>query len=544
VRAGQCSGTSFTDTGKNYGVSAAGAASNQLNGNQIVSDESISGNGANYRGQQSRTRGARKCQKWSEQSPHKQTTAAAYSNLTTLGFAWEPHNGMVENYCRNPIGSVYIWCYTTDPQVRWELCDPIGVHPWDHNCPNGFKVPDEKQRKMLEVFAYILWVFGAIWCLVVCCIWGRIKLAVALNKVAAKFLFNTPTIIFVPIVQATICILWNVLWAGCASFILSQVAEGYVPSKAFTSYQIAAGTVDVPGECTGKWPSGFAWKYEGNLNSTVDSCSGNLGDTSLLALPACWRCMPPRFMLDYRFAYVFFMYLWANMFLIAVGQMTIAGACGVWFFAAHDVKNKQKSVRVGLRNSWRYHLGTLALGSFIIAAVQFIRYCIKYFEKQASAQKNRVMVIVLKVLGYLIWCFEKCLKFITKNAYIQCALVGKNFCQSAKAAFSLITRNMVRFGVMAMLGGVVNWLGIALIMSITLFVGYYVLEAMHPTVSPVMPMFLFAMMSYVVARLFMMVFHLACDTMMQCFILTEDMGREKADGFVPAELRNMIPDKE
>jgi len=254
--------------------------------------------------------------------------------------------------------------------------------------------------------------------------------------------------------------------------------------------------------------------------------------------------MPPRFMLDYRFAYVFFMYLWAMQFLIAFGQTTIAGACGVWFFAAHGTKGKQKSVRVGLRNTWRYHLGSVALGSFIVALVQFIRYCVKYLEKQAAAQKNRVMVIVFKILGYCIWCFEKCLKFITKNAYIQVALVGKNFCKSAKAAFNLIMRNMLRFGVFAMLGGVVNWLGIACIMSITLFIGYYVLGLMHPEVSPFMPMVLFAMMSYVVARLFMMVFHLACDTMMQCFILAEEMGREKAEAFVPGALRTLIPDKE
>merc|ERR1719456_640736 len=161
------------------------------------------------------------------------------------------------------------------------------------------------------------------------------------------------------------------------------------------------------------------------------------------------------------------------MFLIAVGQTTIAGACGVWFFAPHGYKQKQKSVRVGLRNVWRYHTGSLALGSFIIALVQFIRYCLKYLEKQAQAQKNKVMVIVLKIIGYCLWCFEKCLKFITKNAYIQIALVGKNFCKSAKAAFWLITNNILRFGIFTILGGVVNFLGIALIVAGTMFVGYY-----------------------------------------------------------------------
>jgi hypothetical protein len=27
------------------------------------------------------------------------------------------------NYCRNPDGEPGVWCYTTDTNVRWELCD-------------------------------------------------------------------------------------------------------------------------------------------------------------------------------------------------------------------------------------------------------------------------------------------------------------------------------------------------------------------------------------------------------------------------------------
>lgn len=34
---------------------------------------------------------------------------------------------MVENFCRNtdPKGAKSIWCYTTDPNKRWEYCEPL-----------------------------------------------------------------------------------------------------------------------------------------------------------------------------------------------------------------------------------------------------------------------------------------------------------------------------------------------------------------------------------------------------------------------------------
>ena len=31
------------------------------------------------------------------------------------------------NYCRNPDGESGIWCYTTNPDSRWELCCPLGA---------------------------------------------------------------------------------------------------------------------------------------------------------------------------------------------------------------------------------------------------------------------------------------------------------------------------------------------------------------------------------------------------------------------------------
>jgi len=67
-----------------------------------------------YRGTIAVTRSKRTCQRWDAQSPHRH-----YRNSARY-----PGSDLVENYCRNPDNEPDgAWCYTTDPEKRWELCD-------------------------------------------------------------------------------------------------------------------------------------------------------------------------------------------------------------------------------------------------------------------------------------------------------------------------------------------------------------------------------------------------------------------------------------
>ncbi|XP_035667178.1 uncharacterized protein LOC118409908 isoform X2 [Branchiostoma floridae] len=71
------------------------------------------GNGASYRGTVSATKTGKTCQRWDSQTPHGHgRTPANY-----------PSSGLEENYCRNPDGELAVWCYTMDPNTRWEFCD-------------------------------------------------------------------------------------------------------------------------------------------------------------------------------------------------------------------------------------------------------------------------------------------------------------------------------------------------------------------------------------------------------------------------------------
>ena len=101
--------------------------------------------------------------------------------------------------------------------------------------------------------------------------------------------------------------------------------------------------------------------------------------------------------------------------------------------------------------------GTVAFGSLIIAILRMIRVILEKVEAKLSQyhQDNKIVKAAMFACKCCFWCLEKFMKFLNRNAYIMCAVSGKNFCSSAKDAFFLLLRNVAR---LAVLTGVVSFL--------------------------------------------------------------------------------------
>ena len=108
---------------------------------EICQNLSLSSPGSNYRGTTSTTSSGRTCQNWQDQHPHRWLQffgAFSYKFLKLLLnviFSHDFDDTGDHNFCRNPDNGHRVWCYTTDPDMRWEFCDvPI--------CDGNLK-PDE-----------------------------------------------------------------------------------------------------------------------------------------------------------------------------------------------------------------------------------------------------------------------------------------------------------------------------------------------------------------------------------------------------------------
>ncbi|XP_078688578.1 polycystin family receptor for egg jelly-like isoform X2 [Branchiostoma floridae x Branchiostoma belcheri] len=107
-------------------------------------DECYEGDGASYRGTVNVTKSGRACQYWANQTTH--THANTPEN--------HPNSGLEENYCRNPNGTGYPWCYTQDPDVRDEECViPRCDNEWTRYGTNYFRAYGEERKTYADAKA-------------------------------------------------------------------------------------------------------------------------------------------------------------------------------------------------------------------------------------------------------------------------------------------------------------------------------------------------------------------------------------------------------
>lgn len=231
--------------------------------------------------------------------------------------------------------------------------------------------------------------------------------------------------------------------------------------------------------------------------------------------------------------FLLFMFFWGMNFIIALGQMTLAGSFASYYWAFEKPKDIPAFPLSGaLYRSLRYHTGSLAFGSLLIAIVQMIRVFLEYLDHKLKDSSNTIAKFLLKCLKCCMWCLEKFLRFLNKNAYILIAIYGKNFCCAAKDAFFLILRNIVRVVVLDKVTDFILFISKMLCVSavgvgsffffsgnISYFADY--VPKLNYFFAPII---LVVIGTYLIASLFFSVYSMAVDTLFLCFLEDLEMN--------------------
>ncbi|XP_035683618.1 choline transporter-like protein 4 isoform X3 [Branchiostoma floridae] len=365
---------------------------------------------------------------------------------------------------------------------------------------------------------------------------NRIRIAIALIKESSRAVSNIMSTLFFPLIPWILQLILFAYWGAVALFLASSGQAQYEVQDYNTTNTSTASNMTGQ-SCT---PTTFDTNA---VSDSVQCAFVKYGATSLYYQN-----------LFYLQIFNLFGLFWVMNFIVALGQCTLAGAFASYYWAFTKPKDIPTfPLTASFGRSLRYHLGSLAFGSFIIAVVQIIRVMLEYIDHKLKDSENRAAKFLLKCLKCCFWCLEKLLKFLNKNAYIMIAIYGKNFCVSAKKAFFLIMRNILR---VAAVTSVTNFLfllsklvvtGAIGTLSFYFFTGKIVFAAEYvPNLKYYMvPIIVVVIGAYMVAACFFSVYNMAVDTLFLCFLedLERNDGSPEKPYYMSKELMSILGKK-
>jgi hypothetical protein len=149
---------------------------------------------------------------------------------------------------------------------------------------------------------------------------------------------------------------------------------------------------------------------------------------------------------------------WFLAFIVACNEFVVSVATCTWYFSRKDLPCTDgipgdSSVWKGYWWSVRYHAGSLAFGSCILAIIWFIRAIFEYVGNKMHnvTGNNGCTRCLVGCISCILGCFDRFVRYITLNAYIYMACTSEGFCSSALHSFLLVLKNSVKF---AMVDGI------------------------------------------------------------------------------------------
>lgn len=236
----------------------------------------------------------------------------------------------------------------------------------------------------------------------------------------------------------------------------------------------------------------------------------------------------------YLAGYIFASF-WLLNFITALYQFSIAYAASQYYVARSVDGTKdvsQCSVCQGVYIGVRYHAGSLAYGSAIVAALELAQKVLEWAKQKSKMEGNNQCVsCIISVIQCCCGCVEQIVRFISKNVYIEIALTSNNFCESVTAIFEIFVHHGAAFAILNGATYIFQIVGMAAITSTCGLLSSYMLthgDYADPTSNkyienPTVGIIICCILALIVAWSFMAIFDMTSDTILICH--AEDKAR-------------------
>ena len=400
-----------------------------------------------------------------------------------------------------------LYCY-----MKAEIIDSesLGISIKDY-LPNGFDTNGDDDYTW-HVLAYTLSVASFLIIIVTLLVIPRLKVAVSLIKLASQAISAMPSIIAFPIIPLFLIMFFLTWWIAVVAFLWSAGDE-----------------VEVRG----------ALSLKTNSTTYALSCKED---------PFCTYDLEWDNTMMYLMIYHFFGLLWATQFIAGFGYVSIAGAVARFYWCKGEVNEMPRNpVIKSTKTTLRYHLGSIALGSFFIAFVQFLKGALQYIVNRLKSTVGKSANYVFCCLKCCLWAIEKVVNFTNRNAYILVAVKGTSYCTSVVTAWKLLVRNALQVAAVGIVADLLIWVG-KLSIAVACGVCALAMSNMSPYTDPssdsylssqVMPVVLSVIVGYIIATIFYQAYEIAIDTMLLSYCEDCERGQGKAS-FAPPLLAKVL----
>lgn len=243
-------------------------------------------------------------------------------------------------------------------------------------------------------------------------------------------------------------------------------------------------------------------------------------------------------------------HFWSQQVIHAISITTIAGSVSQWYWTRDKQAVRPSAILRALKRSLVDFFGSLVFGALFIAVVQIIRTLFYYLEKRTKRLQdyNMVVKVIFRIIDCCLRCFEKMLKFITRQAFVMIAIQGLPFCSSAKEAVSYMAKNIGRIAVVNFIGTFVILLFKVAIVAAAVGIEWAWLNTdqqfqaggERALYSQVLSLLLTALLSYWIATAFTHVYSITVDTIVLCFCMDVDKNRETKKYFMGKGLKRFF----
>jgi choline transporter-like protein 2/4/5 len=331
---------------------------------------------------------------------------------------------------------------------------------------DGAESISSMQIKLLRGLCGVLAAFAILWLCLLVFLRSRINLAIGLIKESSHAIISMPLMYLSPIFNVLFMAIFTVVWLVFCVYLVSS------------------------GEVTTLTENGIEYKKP-ILNSYT----------------------------RYSLIFMAFIWLWTVVFIHGASQWICAHSVISWYFSPESSKVGSMQVVRSTGVFLRYHMGTVAFGSLILALVQTLRTILMYIKSKLKNKKNVIVRMVICCCSCCLFVLAKFIQFMDKQAYIQSALNGTGFCSSARRAFGLLFRNFARVSTLSAISTFVIFVGKVGVSIVSAGLGYYYMitymdKKLNGYTVPTIAVFVIA---YMCSSIFLDIISMASDASLQVY---------------------------